>query len=53
MQKVRTFYQNLYKKKISNTNYSEFLTNYPKISEASKEGANESELNFRRSVQPL
>ena len=31
IEKIRTFYQNLYKKKTLNTDYSEFLTNNPKV----------------------
>ena len=36
MQKVKDFYQSLYTKKHLNNNYSEFLDNLPKVSEASK-----------------
>ena len=36
MQKVKDFYQSLYTKKQLNNNYSEFLDNLPKVSDASK-----------------
>ncbi len=37
MEKVKNIYQKLFKKKTLNTDYKEFLSNNPKISEASKE----------------
>ena len=36
MEKVKGFYQKLYKKRILSNNYDEFLTNVPKISEAAR-----------------
>jgi hypothetical protein len=52
MEKVRTFYQNLHKKKTLKTDYSEFLINNPKISDASKD-AMEADLSFKRSIKHL
>ena len=36
MEKVKGFYQKLYKKRIFCSDYAEFLTNVPKISEAAR-----------------
>ena len=36
MKKVKVFYQKLYKKGNFSSNYAEFLTNAPKISEAAR-----------------
>ena len=36
MEKVKAFYQKLYKRRVLNNNYGEFLDNLPKVSDASK-----------------
>ena len=36
MEKVKAFYQKLYKRRVLNNNYDDFLANLPKVSDASK-----------------